>query len=565
VIVIRYRDNVCTLLKGNPSRVTNALKFDDPGARFVPAYQHGGWDGKVLFYDWKTRTFPSGLLPDVEAYLQSKQRPYRVKRPKRKPVPTDTLEADCLEGITLRDYQHAGAKALLEAERGWLWDATNAGKTPTIAAALLHVHRHLGGKQIMMVPNSGLCIQTARELKNLIGGECTVGSVGGGTRRIGDITVVTAQSLIMGVPAYIESLRQRTKGRTRRRLNTELRDLLLSANMIVIDEGHHASAETWKLILGFAPARLRAGLTGSFRDVHKGDGESIRDVTLRAYVGPLIRRIKNSYLVNRGFSARPIIYCISDAGVYATDHTADKFMRDRKGRPIRDDNDRPVFRDGKVRFREEITSLLNDSHYNSAIVSVAEAMNAGGLKPLILTHSITHLQTLVQMFRKRGVLRPISVWGDIPAADRVKNITQFNERDDAVLIGSTVFDEGMNVPAIGCMILASGGKGLRAILQRIGRSLRRKKGSVNMVAVVDMTATNGDILQKHSDARLDVYFAEKFTVKAVDDLGRFLRKARRGWCGLLGKKRYAKERERTRRLSEKEAVPPQASGPPRTP
>lgn len=562
MIVIRRRDNVCTLLKGNPSRVTKALKYADPGARFTPAYRDGIWDGTVLFYDWKTRTFPTGLLPDVEDYLQSKRRAYKIKQKRREPVRLDSFEPDCLEGITLRDYQYEGVKAMIAAERGWLWDATNAGKTEETAALLLHLLREQGGKAIVTVPNAGLCLQTAKRIKELIGGEYTVGCMGGGRKTIGDITVVTAQTLIMGVPDYIESLRKRTKGRTRRCLNKKLRDLLLSANVIVIDEGHHASADTWKYILGFSPARFRIGITGSFRDVHRGDGESIRDVALRAYVGPLVRRIKNSHLIKRGISARPIIYCISDSGVYSTDHTASKYKRDKRGRVIRDIDGQPLLRPGTIRFKEEIDALLADGHYNSAIVAIAEAMNEGGLKPLVLTNFVSHVAELERLFKKRGALRPLSVWGDVIASERIKNIERFNSHDDSVLIGSTVFDEGMNVPAIGCMILASGGKSLRQTLQRIGRALRKKKGDINMVAVVDMTATNGALLQKHTDARLSIYFDEKFTVKAVDDLAKFLRKARTGWKGLLGNERYEKERARTKRLSEKEAAQAQRSGTP---
>lgn len=560
MLVIRRRDNVCTVVRGNPSKVTRALKFADPSARFSPAYRDGAWDGTVLFYDWKTRSFPTGLLPDVEAFLQRKNRAYSIKQKKRTPISLESFEAACLEGITLRDYQYDGAKAMMQAERGWLWDATNAGKTEETAAMLLHLLREAGGKAIVLVPNAGLCIQTAKRIKELIGGEFSVGAYGGGSKRIGDITVATAHSVIMGVPDYIESLRRRTKGKSRRRLNRELNELLQRANTIIIDEGHHASADTWKYILGYSNARFRIGITGSFRDVHRGDGESVRDIALRAYVGPLVRRIKNSHLIKRGISARPIIYCISDAGVYAKDHTASKFVRDKRGRIRRGADGEPLMRPGTVRFKEEIDALLTDGNYNSAIVAIAEHMAAGGLKPLVLTNYISHVRELERRFTKRGNLRPLSVWGDIPANQRIKNIERFNERDDAVLIGSTVFDEGMNVPAIGCLILASGGKSLRQTLQRIGRALRKKKGAINMVAVVDMTADNGALLQKHTDARLAIYFDEKFKVVAVDDLAKFLKKASRGWKGLLGKERYEKERARTKRLSASEAARVPSSG-----
>lgn len=562
MIVIRRFNHVCKIVRGSPSKVTPALKFADPTAKFNPAYRDGSWDGRVLFYDWKTRTFPTGLLPDVEAYLQQKKRPYKVKQKKHVPVSLDRFEPDCLDGVTLRDYQYEGVRAMIQAERGWLWDATNAGKTEEMAALIQHLLREQGGSALVLVPNAGLCLQTAKRVKELVGGEFSVGAYGGGAKRIGDITIATAQTAITAVPAYIDNLRRRKRGRTSRRLNKELNELLQRVNVVVIDEGHHASADTWKYLLGYIKARFRVGITGSFRDIHRGDGESVRDIALRAYVGPLVRRIKNSHLIKRGISARPVIYCIADAGVYAKDHTASMYYRDKRGRVRRDAQGLPIIRPGTIRFKEEIDSLLSDANYNSAIVAIAEQMAAGGLKPLVLTNYVTHVAELERRFNKRGNLKPLSVWGDIPATQRLKNIERFNHRDDTVLIGSTVFDEGMNVPAIGCLILASGGKSLRQSLQRIGRALRKKKGDINMVAVVDMTADNGKLLSKHTDARLAIYTDEKFKVVAVDDLAKFLKKASRGWRGLLGKERYEKERARTKRLSEREAARSLSSGKP---
>lgn len=562
MIVIRRRDNVCTLLRGSPSKITAALKYPDPAARFSPAYQSGTWDGRVLFYDWRTRTFPTGLLPDVEAYLEQKSIRYKIKQKKREPVSLANFEPGCLDGVTLRDYQFEGVRAMIAAERGWLWDCTNAGKTAELAALLLHLLRETGGTAIVVVPNIGLCLQTAKSLQAMIGGEYRVGAFGGGVKCIGDITVSTAQTLISAVPAYIEKLRKRAHGRTHRRLNKPLNELLQRANIIAIDEGHHASADTWKLILGCSPARFRIGITGTYRDSSNRDtdGESIRDIALRAYVGPLVRRIKNTHLIKRGLSARPIIYCVSDAGVYVNDHTADKFVRDRNGMVKKDASGYPIFRSGHVRYKEEIDGLLSDRHYNSAIVEIAENMAAGGLKPLILTNYISHMRELEKLFLRSKHLRPLCVWGDVPGEERFATIRQFNDRDDAVMIGSTVFDEGMNVPSIGCLILVSGGKSLRQLLQRIGRALRKKKSAINMVAVVDMTADNGDLLRKHSGARIDTYASEGFKMTAVTNLSEFVLKASRGWKGLLGKKRYEKERMRTKRLSEKEAARAPISG-----
>jgi superfamily II DNA or RNA helicase len=53
-----------------------------------------------------------------------------------------------------------------------------------------------------------------------------------------------------------------------------------------------------------------------------------------------------------------------------------------------------------------------------------------------------------------------------------------------VLIGSTILDVGVDVPAVGMVILAGGGKAEVANRQRIGRGLREKKNEMPNVAFI---------------------------------------------------------------------------------
>jgi superfamily II DNA or RNA helicase len=63
-----------------------------------------------------------------------------------------------------------------------------------------------------------------------------------------------------------------------------------------------------------------------------------------------------------------------------------------------------------------------------------------------------------------------------------------------VLIGTTIVDVGVDVPSIGMVILAGGGKAEIQLRQRIGRGLRAKKNGPNVTFIVDFT----------DDAQLDL-------------------------------------------------------------
>lgn len=55
---------------------------------------------------------------------------------------------------------------------------------------------------------------------------------------------------------------------------------------------------------------------------------------------------------------------------------------------------------------------------------------------------------------------------------------------------------------------------MKNVLQRVGRSLRRKEGE-NVVKVVDFADTSHPFLARHSSIRIRIYEREKFEVVAV--------------------------------------------------
>lgn len=69
------------------------------------------------------------------------------------------------------------------------------------------------------------------------------------------------------------------------------------------------------------------------------------------------------------------------------------------------------------------------------------------------------------------------------------------------LIGTTIFDVGADVPAVGHVCLAGGGKAEVALRQRIGRGLREKKSGPNLCFVTDFADDFNDHLKTHAKQR----------------------------------------------------------------
>jgi superfamily II DNA or RNA helicase len=65
-------------------------------------------------------------------------------------------------------------------------------------------------------------------------------------------------------------------------------------------------------------------------------------------------------------------------------------------------------------------------------------------------------------------------------------------------------DVGVDVPSLGMVILAGGGKAEEAARQRIGRGLRAKKSGPNVALIVDFADQYNEYTKKHALERLRV-------------------------------------------------------------
>ena len=106
------------------------------------------------------------------------------------------------------------------------------------------------------------------------------------------------------------------------------------------------------------------------------------------------------------------------------------------------------------------------------------------------------------------------IHGKMDAVKRQDAIEQFNTEKNAILIGSTIFDEGIDFSSgVDCLIIASGGKSFRKTIQRLGRALR--KNSQGLVEVYDFNDKDSKYLERHSRSRKKAYELEGHKVKSL--------------------------------------------------
>ena len=180
---IKVRDEVNCSIKGLDldmrKKLVHEFEYEIPGAKFMPAYRLGRWNGMVSFFNLGGSTYIN-LLPDIlpimiadgwevdvddardyqsdfELTEVDKDTYSHVKWPKKHPIAG--------EPIVLRDYQIDVVNNFLKNPQCIQEVATGAGKTLVTATLSERVQEY--GRSILIVPNKSLVVQTEEDYINM--------------------------------------------------------------------------------------------------------------------------------------------------------------------------------------------------------------------------------------------------------------------------------------------------------------------------------------------------------------------------------------------------------------
>lgn len=484
-ILSNLRSQVFGLDEPTTTAVQLALTVDVPGAEYSMAYREHRWDGRRHFFDRRTRSFPTGLLHKVKAAILGAG--FRVqkiydRRPAPPVLPYDSIRSDMLVGLTLYDYQLDAIRAFVEKRCGIIWAATNAGKS-ACASGIIKVLPP--DAWVLYVVHKKVLLEQARldTAKHLGLPQAAIGTVGGGRAFAPKrITIATVQTLrlIMRRPS--------------------VKAWFAKIALLVMDEVHHAKSATHYTVAKAVNASYRLGLSAI--PFPSEDAKFL----VQAATGPVIARVTNDELIQRGVSAKPTVEIISYAA--------------------------PEMDDAMEWFQTYQEGIIQSPERNSAIatrvaeLALSEPTLRRGLRKngrrrrysvrtrrqtLVQVSQIWHGDLLSMLFRAQGIPHRF-IHAKLPLAAIQHAQARFEAFEFPVLIASPIFDEGVNVKDVEALVIADGGKSVRKILQQVGRALRKKIRGDNVVRIVDFDDQHHDILARHSLQRLAIYEAEGFDV-----------------------------------------------------
>lgn len=423
----------------------------------------------VRFFDLVESRFPAGFTPQVAKSAREAGFEVQVIQATQ-PIAAESEVVLRLTGkfsqAWLRDYQRDALSAALKHQRGILQIATGGGKTEVAIGLAMAVPC----KWLVLVHRKTLMDQFADryELRT----KDTAGRIGEGKLSVGDsLTVSTFQTLASML----------------KREGAKAQKFLSQFGGVIADEAHVTAAESFNRVAMSLPnAAWRIGISAT-----PLDREDQRSVYAVACLGPVIYKLQGAELIERGVLAKPEVRMVQVKQVFQ--------QRDEDGFVKRWDW-RKVYEEGIVKSKDRNRALL-------AATQQAE-------KPcLVFVKEVAHGRAFAKALQARGTKADF-VWGTASIQQRKDAVRRLERGDLDVVVCSVIFQEGIDIPTLRSVVVASAGKSIIASLQRLGRGMRMSAGKTTF-QLWDVNDVGNDWLERHSKARRNSFLREGYSVSVV--------------------------------------------------
>jgi superfamily II DNA or RNA helicase len=221
---------------------------------------------------------------------------------------------------------------------------------------------------------------------------------------------------------------------------------LAKFGFVIVDEAHHQPAATFKKVLGCIPAYYRLGLTAT---PEREDG---RTKLIDWSFGDVICQRTVPELVRAGWLILPQGYAV---------HTGWKYEY-KGGRP-------------DVKSEATARALVASKSRNALIAKCAHREYNNGCVVLVMTSRLAHVPKLRAALEDRGV-DSIGLNGKSTRKKRTDTIKAMRKGEPMVVVSLPIFDEGVDVPSLGAIMLAFPEKAKGKLIQRSGRLMRPFRG-----------------------------------------------------------------------------------------
>ena len=485
MIKLVIRDEVNIKFEGLPlearKKLAATFKYEDPTARYRPAYKLGRWDGTTSLFGLGGNGYLNQLEKCFEVLtnlgidideLEDLRTPVQISFPQVTKDYWADLGKIWPEGhrfagqpITLRDDQVEIVNRFFEHTQALQEVATGAGKT-IMTATLAHCAEKYG-RTVTIVPNKDLVTQTEEDFINV---GLDVGVYYGDRKMIGhQHTICTWQSLnVMDKKSKNWDLEEALS----------LAEFLHGVQTVIVDEVHMAKAEVLKNLLthNFSNTPIRWGLTGT---VPKDDFEA---QPIFASIGPVVGGIKAHELQEMGILSNLHVNIVQLI-------------------------DLPEFKS----YAEELKYLVTNKDRITYISKLIQGISESG-NTLVLVNRIDTGKVLTELLPDSTFIS-----GEVKGKERKEEYKEHAISDNKITVATYgVAAVGINIPRIFNLVLLEPGKSFVRVIQSIGRGIRKAEDK-DFVQIWDITSTC-KFAKRHLTTRKKYYKEAKypFTLEKTD-------------------------------------------------
>lgn len=327
----------------------------------------------------------------------------------------------------LRNHQQEALDALetMRAEGktiALITHAQGAGKTILAVADA----KRMAGRTLFIAHRRELVLQARKAFKT-IWPEAETGILLGNSKETG------AFNLVASIQSINEKLHQFNKDQF---------------DYLIVDEAHHATAESYKKLIRYFQPKFLLGLTAT---PDRADGESIMEIFKDvAHRMDLKTAIEKKELV-------PIRCVRVNTNVDIT---------------------KVRFNELQYNWRDIEDSLVIPGRDELIIKTYLD--HVPGKKAVVFCVNIRHGESLADLFSQRGV-RARSVSGRLSKTERDEILADFQYGDISVLCACDILNEGWDCPEVEALFMARPTLSKVIYLQQLGRGTRKAEGKDSLV------------------------------------------------------------------------------------
>lgn len=471
--IIIHDNKTCQFIT-NDKKIFNEIKkelsYKQTGVEYTQAFKNG-WSGITYLINNKGYFF-LGLLTRVKIHLDFLEVKYEIED-KRKQLevfePIDLSNKFKEIGFEPRDYQERIVQACLDNRKGIVRAATSAGKTGVIA----NVVAKLNKPAIIYVIGLDLLKQFHDLFSKLF--DEPIGFVGNGVCDIQRITIASIWTIGRSLDQkdIISDIDDEDNSEKYNAGNKpQILKMLSKAKVHIFDESHAIVCETIRSIHDVIDPEHIYGFSGTpFRDDNT-------DLLVHGILGDQITDVSASELIAKGVVAQPIIKFVSI----------------------------PAENMQLANYQSVYKNYIAENEIrNSIIINETKKLIDKGYTTLVLFKQIKHGNILFELMKNEGIECAL-LDGTDSLDDRTKIKSLVTNGEIKVILASTIFDIGLDLPRLSGLVLCGGGKSSIRTLQRVGRVIRKYPGK-KVAAIVDFY-DQVKFLKKHSMIRYNIYKSE---------------------------------------------------------